>query len=548
MTFRKIVAPLLAALFVLAALLCFISYQPVRRAHAEWRANRNAEAIATSQKWLSFPLWRGQHRQILAAAYLTSSRPELAEPHVSSLKRRRPRLTILDWTEVATRLFAAGRYAEYLDFDQALGSTEAKAAVYRAAALVALGRFDEGQRALRLGGDASSLSRAVQKALDERRGGEYPYLFDRRGRPLARLQVPTRQLTAAEPSLVPLLEREAGSLTWEATLSKGGDLDPVDTTLDAEVQRAAANALGSFRGALVVLDPRTDELLAVVSSRGSGKLENIAIETQYEPGSVIKVLTGASAIENNIELQKALPYKCTGDMIIDGRHFGDWLPEGHGALDSLDAALAQSCNLFFADIGLRLGFKRLNRLMQAAGFDAVTDLDLVRPPLGRTIPPVFNNYETAYYAIGLEHQSITALHLSMLASMMANRGMLRAPRLIRGRRSILGQEMAVSSARRSVRIMQASTAERLIQSMVAVTTHPEGTGRRAVVEGLPIALKTGTAGRREAGYHALIMAFAPVEAPRMAIGLIIENSGSAETYAAPIAGSFFAAMKSAGLL
>ena len=194
------------------------------------------------------------------------------------------------------------------------------------------------------------------------------------------------------------------------------------------MQKAALHALGDFRGSLVAIDPRTNEILAIASSRGKGAMSNLALEHQYEPGSIVKVLTGLNAENGATDLTALFPYTCKGSLEIDGRHFGDWLPAGHGTLNSIDDALAVSCNVFFADVGLRLGVDRLTRFMTAAGFNSQANLGVFSVPLGKTVGQAFNRFETAFLAIGLEHESMNALHVAMIASMMANRGELTAPK------------------------------------------------------------------------------------------------------------------------
>jgi cell division protein FtsI/penicillin-binding protein 2 len=232
------------------------------------------------------------------------------------------------------------------------------------------------------------------------------------------------------------------------------------------------------------------------------------------------------------------PYHCGGDLMIDGRHFGDWLSNGHGELPDLDDALAESCNVVFADIGIRVGEPRLRQFMTSAGFDGQTDLGLFRVPLGKITGEVFNKFETAYLAIGLEHESVTALHVSMLASMMANRGVLTTPRLLQSRRSILGETVEGAGKQAQSRIASREAADRMVQAMVAVVTKPKGTGRRADIDGVSLALKTGTAGKRENGFQAVILAFAPVESPKIAFGIIAEGAGPAEFAGAKIAHDF----------
>ena len=348
-----------------------------------------------------------------------------------------------------------------------------------------------------------------------------------------RRAVPNR---AATPRVLdrngqPLSELDFGPFL--ATLAGAGSAT-IETTLDPAVQRAAIEALGAYRGAIVAIDPRTNEILALAST---GPRE-LALSGQYEPGSIVKVLTGLNAINSGADVQSMFPYVCKGELMIDGRHFGDWVRSGHGTLNSIDDALAVSCNVFFADLGLRLGRDRLRRFMSAAGFDGQVNLGYASVPLGHTVGDIFNNFETAFYAIGLEHERVNALHVAMLASMMANRGVLTTPRLMRRRRSLLGYVVAAAPPQGRTVLASRAAAETMIRAMQAVTTEPHGTGRRAPVEGIPIALKTGTAGEKTQGLEALILAFAPVESPKIAFGIIAEDAGPAEFAGAKIAHDF----------
>jgi peptidoglycan glycosyltransferase len=345
---------------------------------------------------------------------------------------------------------------------------------------------------------------------------------------------------ATDGDFAPLIDRKGGPLTIGAHAERLGTSSTLDTTLDPVVQKAALAALGNYRGSLVAIDPRSNEILAIANHETQ---ENLALQRQYEPGSVIKVLTGLNALTSGINVDSMFPYVCNGELMIDGRHFGDWMPQGHGRLRSIDDALAVSCNVFFADIGLRLGRDRLERFMKAAGFDGQANLSIFQVPLGRSRGAVFNNFETGFLAIGLEHEEINAIHMAMLASMMANRGVLTTPRLLRQRRSILGDVVASAPQQGKTRIATAAAAERMIQAMRAVTTEPRGTGRRAPVEGLSLAMKTGTAGERKRGLEALIMAFAPVESPKIAFGIIAEDAGPAEFAGAKIAHDFLERIK-----
>jgi membrane peptidoglycan carboxypeptidase len=454
----------------------------LKQAREALRAGRTDEAIAISQRWRHLGLWRGQ-------------------------------------------------------FDQ----VHANATLQRAAALTKSGNIAEAERAF------ASLDRthvdqmryrALQQAIAARKSGSVPYVFDRDGHPIAAWRPATNDVVALDDAFASLISRDAGALTIGSQLQRLGGNDTIETTLDSAVQRAAMSALGKYHGAIVAIDPRTNELLAIASTSG-----NLALERQYEPGSVIKVLTGLNALTNGVDAKSMFPYQCKGFLEIDGRHFGDWLAAGHGTMKSIDDALAVSCNVYFADVGLRLGRDRLRSFMTAAGFGGQTNLGLFEVPLGKTVGDIFNNFETAFYAIGLEHESINALHLAMLASMMANRGVMTTPRLLRARRSILGGVVAAPPAQGKTRLGSEAAAQTMIEAMQAVANDAKGTGHRAPVEGITLAMKTGTAGERKSGLEALIMAFAPVESPKIAFAVIAEDAGPAEFAGAKIAHDFLEAIK-----
>lgn len=540
---------LLLAGALLFGLLLALFWLPVRHARDAYRGGHVVQTIEESERWSGRLLWQRQFDQLLAAAYLTAGKSALAEPHLEALRSEQLWVSALPKELVAEHLFARDRYAEFLTYDAAVHErTESPSvALCRAAAEIATGRLAAGEAILR-GIDRSKVDArklaAAEAALAARRGGAIPMVLDRNGHTLAVYQIANHDLVAVDAQFAPLVEKEAGRFTIEAQLQTVPTSETVTTTLDPEVQRAALAALGGFRGSLVAIDPRTGELLAIASNRGSGPLANLAIEGQYEPGSVVKILTGLNALASGIDLKSMFPYECKGDLVIDGRHFADWLPQGHGVLPSFDDAFAESCNIVFADIGMRLGVDRLRRFMISAGFDGQADLGFFQAPLGRIVPPILDRYETAFLSIGLAHETMSTLHAAMLASMMANRGVLTPPQLIRQRLSILGEPLRPVSVPGPQKLVSREVAERMVQAMAAVVTSPRGTGRRAAVEGLTVAMKTGTAGdRRNGGLQAVVVAFAPVDHPKIAFGLIAEDAGPAEIAGAKIAHDFLEAVK-----
>jgi len=540
---RRLVLPLLIALVVLIALLFAVAWIPLTRSRDAWLHGNDAAAIAGGEQWSRLHLWPSQYHQLLAAAYLTSGNTAAARPHFSGIGNIR--LSVIPKDEVARRLFAHERYDDFLAYDAASRDAHENADVplYRAAALAATNRVAEAQKAF------ASIDRAhvnasryasLQRNLAARATGDAPYVFDRDGGTIAAIRA--NDVVTSNDDFAPLIDSKAGSLTIGAKLPQLGANDTIETTLDPFVQKAALKALSGFRGSLVAIDPRTNEILAIASSAGKGPMANLALEHQYEPGSVVKVLTGLNAENGGADLTSLFPYNCKGFLDIDGRHFGDWLAAGHGNLNSIDNALAVSCNVFFADVGLRLGADRLTRFMTAAGFNGQANLGVFQVPLGKIVGPVFNHFETAFLAIGLEHESMNALHVAMIASMMANRGELTTPKLLVQRRSILGDVVYAAPKQGTTRLASPAAAETIVHAMEAVATEAKGTGRRAPVAGISLAMKTGTAGERKSGLEALILAFAPVESPKIAFGVIAEDAGPAEFAGAKIAHDFLEAM------
>jgi peptidoglycan glycosyltransferase len=533
----------LIALAIVVALLFGVAWMPLVQARNAWRNGRYAEAVAISERWSHHPIWPSQYHQMLAVALLTAGNAAAARPHLGAIGH--VWISAVPKTEVARRMFARGRYADFLSYDAASHerNDSPEILLYRAAALAATNQLAAAEATLRAI-DATKVERqrynALRTAIEQRKNSQAPYVFDRSNRVIGIYRPGTNVVAATDPDFAPLIDRRAGTLTIGARVDQLGSDTTIETTLDPFVQKAALAALGNFRGSLVAIDPQTNEILAIANS---GPIANRALESEYEPGSVIKVLTGLNALSSGANVDSMFPYLCKGELMIDGRHFGDWVPQGHGRLNTMDDALAVSCNIFFADLGLRLGRDRLQRFLSSAGFGGQVDLGLFQVPLGRFVGRVFDNFETAFLAIGLEHEEINSIHLAMLASMMANRGMLTTPRLLRQRRSILGEVVALPPRQGKTRIATAAAAERMIQAMQAVATEPRGTGRRAPVEGLSIAMKTGTAGERKNGLEALIMAFSPVDKPKIAFGVIAEGAGPAEYAGAKIAHDFLERMK-----
>lgn len=323
-------------------------------------------------------------------------------------------------------------------------------------------------------------------------------------------------------------------------------------TLDTGLQGIAFRGLGDRHGAAVLLRPRDGAVLALASSpafdpnqvgpslfqapAAESALLNRATQGYYPPGSVFKVVLAALALESGFTGTIDCPpggyttsrrYPPIRDHdYYSAREAGRrW--EGHGRLD-LERAFSESSNVFFAQLGVRLGHDAL----RAAGERLLFDRQIRLYPgsnssgtlsTGR-IPRLKDSdlYGLAQASIGQGRVLATPGHMALLAATVANGGVAMRPRLIAQEPpASLGELMSPGAARRLARMMR-----RVVR---------EGTGRGIDTPGLAIAGKTGTAENPRGPAHSWFIGFAPAEAPELAVAVLVEHGGYGSRSAAPIA-------------
>lgn len=301
---------------------------------------------------------------------------------------------------------------------------------------------------------------------------------------------------------------------------------PVRTTLDMRIQRAAAAAYGATPGGAVVLDPSNGDLLAVVTSAelnpanyvGARDVNpfNRALSGLYPPGSSLKVVTGAAALETGVV---DLDTKLTGPAEYKGvRNFES------GAFGTIDFATAVrfSVNTAFAQIAEDLGAGRLTRFAKAFGFNRAPEMALGAAT--SSFPRPEDEGDLMWGSIGQAQVLATPLQMATVAATIANGGRRMEPRI----------SMAVRPAgERVVSKRTAATMGRLMENVVE-----SGTGTGARIPGVRVAGKTGTAevdveGKRM--NHAWFVAFAPAGDPELAVAVVSELGGVGGQVAAPLA-------------
>jgi penicillin-binding protein 2 len=353
-------------------------------------------------------------------------------------------------------------------------------------------------------------------------------------------------------------------------------------SLDSEVQRVAYESLAGKRGAIVAIDPRNGEVLALVSAPGFDTnlfvngisavaydalrnstdlpLFNRAVQGQYPPGSTIKPVIGLAGLEYGV-IQPQDTIRDPGWYVLPGedRRFRDWTLRvrggGHGNAVDLHQAIEESCDVYFYDLAQRLGIDRIHDFAAPFGLGATTGLDTTNERSGilpsrawkrRARGQVWFPGETLNVGIGQGHLLTTPVQLATMTSILAARGLHYRPHLLR---AINGEPVIPPTAG----LVEADDSNwQLIHVAMRDVLHGKRGSARATGRGSPVIMagKSGTAQvvgiAQDAEYqaeelaekyrdHALFIAFAPLDEPVIAVAVVVENGGGGSTVAAPIA-------------
>ena len=348
----------------------------------------------------------------------------------------------------------------------------------------------------------------------------------------------------------------------EAPPVKGKDLT---LSIDINLQKEAEKAFGQRAGALVAVRPSSGEILGLISkpsfdpnafTKGISSdkwliltqdnkhpMLNRAIQSQYPPGSTFKIVTAIAGLEEGV-INANTKVDCKGGIHYGSWTFGCWQKHGHGVV-SIHRAIVESCDVFFYEVGRRLGIDKIHAYATALGLGEKTGLALGNEKKG-LIPntkwklekkklPWFLG-ETFNAAIGQGYVAVTPLQLAMMTSAVANGGILYKPTLIKDSAPSIAGELKITP----------DNLEIVKSGLFGVVNEPSGTGWTSKSDSIPICGKTGTAQvvtmKKGVQYsaekfrdHAWFVAFAPVEKPEIALAVLVEHGGHGGGAAAPIA-------------
>lgn len=358
-------------------------------------------------------------------------------------------------------------------------------------------------------------------------------------------------------------------------------------TLDWDLQRTAREAFARpdgarpAAGAVVALDPRNGDVLVLLSSPGYDPndfvggidtatwralsedrrqpLHDRALSGQYPPGSTYKPVVAAAALQEELIAPDYRVF-CPGHWKLGRRTYRCWKRPGHGWMD-LERALIESCDVFFYEIGRKLGIDRLAYFARGFGLGRKTGIGLPQEKAGLVPTTAWKlarrgeawiEGETISAAIGQGYNLATPLQLAVATATLANGGRVVTPRYLLQRTDRDGGIVEATSAEeRGTAPIAIAHLDRVREALVGVVQDPRGTGRAARVPGLEVAGKTGTAQvvslthtedldedeiRESHRDHAWFTAWAPAREPEIVVVVLVEHGGHGGSAAAPVAG------------
>ena len=364
------------------------------------------------------------------------------------------------------------------------------------------------------------------------------------------------------------------------------EVDPIPgknlyLSMRLHLQQLSREAMAGRSGAVVAMNPRDGRILAMYSSpsydpnlfsRGISQdqwtallqdpahpLEHKCIQGQYPPGSTFKVITAAAALEAGVVTSETV-FNCPGTFRFGRRTFRCWKKGGHGTVD-LHRAIVESCDVYFYEAGLRAGIDAISEMAGRFGLGESTGIHIGGEMPGlvpsrawkrRAFHEPWYEGETVSVAIGQGPITVTPLQMVCLYAAIANGGTLFRPIAVNRVETAAGEVVALArpDERRHVPLSR-EIYETLRRGLIGVVNEEHGTGRRAHLPGAVVAGKTGTSqvvsmpkdqteedeesvpyARRP---HAWFVAYAPAEAPEIAVAVLIEHGGHGGSAAAPVA-------------
>ena len=332
--------------------------------------------------------------------------------------------------------------------------------------------------------------------------------------------------------------------------------DNVVTTLNVSVQQAAYEALGAYDGAVIVTEPSTGRIIAMVSKPdynpneiariwdelveddSSSVLLNRATQGLYPPGSTFKIITALAYYRQNGQDVSGYHYQCGGSFTYNGHRINCYHGSSHGSED-FKTSFEKSCNSSFANIGVSLDLGELNSTCEDMLFNHKLDLPFATSQGSYVLGTQAEAYDVMQTAIGQGKTQISPLQMNMITCAVANEGVAMTPYLIDRIENYNGSTVKQFQPEKYAVLMTPEEAAFVSDLMSGVVEN--GTATRLKGLGYSAAGKTGSAefSADKSDSHAWFTGFAPVENPKVCVTIIVEGAGSGGEYAVPVAKRIF---------
>ena len=330
--------------------------------------------------------------------------------------------------------------------------------------------------------------------------------------------------------------------------------DNVITTLNTDLQTAAYNALGNNKGAVVVLEPSTGKILAMVSKPSfdantvsenwdnlindtNSVLVNRATQGQYAPGSVFKLVTTLSFMRQNADYEAYLN-DCSGEVTVDGTTIHCYANQAHGR-ETLADAVANSCNTAFSGIGLQLDISKWQDTAKDLLFNTKLKCDLVSNQSSFSLDKSADSASVMMTAIGQGDTLVSPYHMAMITAAIANGGKLMKPYLVDEITNYQGTRVKKYMPEKYTDLMTSEEAAVLTEYMKGVISY--GTGTSLSGESYTVAGKTGTAevSMDKTQVHSWFVGFSNVDNPDLAVAVVVENADTSSITGVSVAKQIF---------
>lgn len=330
--------------------------------------------------------------------------------------------------------------------------------------------------------------------------------------------------------------------------------DTVVTTLDADIQQAAYDALGNNKGAAVVMEASTGKILAMVSkptfdannvvanwealnSDPDSALLNRVTLGQYTPGSTFKLVTTLEYMRENPDFE-SYQHKCEGEITQNGTTIHCFNNAVHGK-ESLADSVANSCNTAFSDIGLQLNKSKWKRTSKDLLFDSKLPSDLPYRESQFRLKADDNSAMTMMTAIGQGDTVVSPYHMTMITAAIANGGTLMKPYLVDQITNYKGATVKKYMPEKYADLMTSKEAAKLTEYMEGVVQY--GTGAALSGESYTVAGKTGTAevSMDKQKVHSWFVGFSNVENPELVVSVVIEEADTSNITGVGVAKQIF---------